>query len=112
MAKSRDPIDDAPSLIILAELAECAANWEPEVRIIGNLRSTDILRMVNSILEDYTRILDFNPYHQSIEILKELPIDSDAFKELQPKLEKWGKIWEQIKSKELESRGNRHNKPN
>ncbi|MEM8576116.1 MAG: hypothetical protein AAGF48_16020 [Pseudomonadota bacterium] len=39
--------DDAPAYDVLVAVALCAAAWEPEVRIIGNVRAGDILRSCN-----------------------------------------------------------------
>lgn len=41
--------DDAAPLVVLAEVGICAGSWEPNVRLLGNVRAGDIVRAVNAI---------------------------------------------------------------
>lgn len=47
MSATRDGIwntDNAPPEDVLAMLRFCAASWQPEVRLLGNIRASDIVR--------------------------------------------------------------------
>lgn len=39
--------DDADAYTVLTAVADCARRWEPEARIIGNVRAFDILKACN-----------------------------------------------------------------
>lgn len=39
--------DDAPAYNVLVAVADCARRWEPNARIIGNVRAGDILKACN-----------------------------------------------------------------
>lgn len=41
--------DDAPPAQVLAEVRRCAISWEPEVRLVGNVRAGDIVRAIDSL---------------------------------------------------------------
>ena len=43
--------DDAPSLNVLAAVRVCAASWEPDARIIGNVRAGDIVRSLDEVID-------------------------------------------------------------
>lgn len=43
--------DNAPSLNVLAAVRVCAAGWEPDVRIIGNVRAGDIVRSLDEVID-------------------------------------------------------------
>jgi len=39
--------DDADAYTVLTAVADCARRWDPEARIIGNIRAFDILKACN-----------------------------------------------------------------
>lgn len=43
--------DNAPPAHVLEMLRFCASSWEPEVRLIGNIRAEDIVKACNSALD-------------------------------------------------------------
>lgn len=43
--------DDAHPNIVWAEILRCAQAWEPEARIIGNVRACDIARAMRTAIE-------------------------------------------------------------
>lgn len=36
---------------VARELRDCAARWEPEARLLGNVRAEDIIRVCDTLLE-------------------------------------------------------------
>lgn len=36
-------------LTVVAELRECAASWEPDVRVMGNVRAADVVRVCDAV---------------------------------------------------------------
>jgi hypothetical protein len=42
--------DDAAYDLVLAAVRQCAASWQPEARVIGNVRAADIVRAVTEAL--------------------------------------------------------------
>jgi hypothetical protein len=43
--------DNAPSLNVLAAVRTCASSWDPDARIIGNVRAGDIVRSLDEVVE-------------------------------------------------------------
>lgn len=41
---------------VLKELKTCAKSWEPEARLLGNIRACDIVMAVDSALENINRM--------------------------------------------------------
>lgn len=50
-AKARNT-DGAPPEIVWHELVRCAESWEPDARIIGNIRAADIVRACRIAIQD------------------------------------------------------------
>jgi hypothetical protein len=48
--------DNADARIILEALKVCAEGWEPEARILGNVRACDIVHAITEILKPKTYI--------------------------------------------------------
>lgn len=46
--------DDAAPEVVLRELRDCAACWEPGARLLGNVRAGDIVRAIDSLLDQAT----------------------------------------------------------
>ena len=42
--------DDASADLVLAAVRQCAASWQPEARVLGNVRAIDIVRAVSEAL--------------------------------------------------------------
>lgn len=42
-------VDDAPTFDVLREVCICAESWQPDVRLIGDVRAIDISRAVRDI---------------------------------------------------------------
>lgn len=42
--------DGADMMTVLAEVARCASSWEPEVRLLGNVRAGDIVRAISAAM--------------------------------------------------------------
>jgi hypothetical protein len=42
--------DGASADLVLAAIRQCAASWQPEARVIGNVRAMDIVRAVSDAL--------------------------------------------------------------
>ncbi len=42
--------DDASTDVVLAAVLQCAASWEPNVRLLGNVRAGDIVRSLTEVL--------------------------------------------------------------
>jgi len=43
--------DDADPWTVLASVRACAISWQPDARIIGNVRAGDIARAIQAIAE-------------------------------------------------------------
>jgi hypothetical protein len=43
--------DGAPAETVLAELVRCYLHWEPDARVLGNVRSADAVRAIREMWE-------------------------------------------------------------
>lgn len=44
-----DSTDDAPAEAVLAALVRCYLHWQPDVRVLGNVRSCDAVRAIREM---------------------------------------------------------------
>src|ERR1035437_2877574 len=51
-----DNYDGAPVEIIARELKKCASSWEPKVRLLGNVRAEDIIRLCDFLIKNDTNV--------------------------------------------------------
>lgn len=45
--------DNAPDADVLREVLKCVVSWEPDARLLGNVRAGDIARAVRHVLPEY-----------------------------------------------------------
>ncbi len=48
--------DNASPDIVLAAVEVCARSWEPDARVLGNLRAGDIVRALDAMHDEATRL--------------------------------------------------------